>query len=323
MEDKVNYTLVGAFVLVLGTALVAGVLWLAAGFSGQKATDAYQAFIEESVAGLDLDAPVKYLGVDVGKVKQITIDPQNPKQVRLGFQIARGTPIRQDSVAVLKTQGLTGIAYVELSGGSAVSPALLPGDGDVPPTIPFKPSLTARLENVLTNVLANVDRVSNNLNAVFDADNRAALKTTLADTAALVHNLAAQQGHLKAALAGAARTARSAALASEQLTPTLERIAASAAAVERMADSAGGAITRAADTAGRTAQAATHTADATTRGVQQLGSETLPELTRLMSELNELSTSLRRLSEQTAGSPNSLLIGSPQPRLGPGEKPAP
>lgn len=323
MEDKVNYTLVGAFVLVLGAALVAGVLWLAAGFSGQKATDAYQAFIEESVAGLDLDAPVKYLGVDVGKVTQITIDPQNPKQVRLGFQIARGTPIRQDSVAVLKTQGLTGIAYVELSGGSAASPALLRGTGDAPPTIPFKPSLTARLENVLTNVLANVDRVSNNLNAVFDADNRAALKATLADTAALVHNLAAQQGHLNAALAGAARTAQSAARASEQLTPTLERIAASAAAVERMADSAGGAITRAADTAGRTAQAATHTADAATRGVQQLGSETLPELTRLMSELNELSTSLRRLSEQTAGNPNSLLIGSPQPRLGPGEKPAP
>lgn len=330
MEDKVNYTLVGAFVLVLGTALVAGVLWLAAGFSGQKATDAYQAFIEESVAGLDLDAPVKYLGVDVGKVKQITIDPQNPKQVRLGFQIARGTPIRQDSVAVLKTQGLTGIAYVELSGGSAVSPALLPGDGDVPPTIPFKPSLTARLDNVLTNVLANVDRVSNNLNAVFDADNRAALKATLADTAALLHNLAAQQGQLNAALAAAARTAQSAALAGEQLAPTLERIAASAAAVERMADSAGGAITRAADSAGRTAEAATqaathatHTADAASRGLQQLGSETLPELTRLMSELNELSSSLRRLSEQTAGSPNSLLIGSPQPRLGPGEKPAP
>jgi phospholipid/cholesterol/gamma-HCH transport system substrate-binding protein len=323
MEDKVNYTLVGAFVLVLGTALVAGVLWLAAGLGGQKATDAYQAFIEESVAGLDIDAPVKYLGVDVGKVKQIAIDPQNPRQVRLGFSITRGTPIRQDSVAVLKTQGLTGIAYVELSGGSAASPALLPGDGDGPPTIPFKPSLATRLENVLTSVLANVDRMSNTLNEVFDAGNRAALKTTLADTAQLMHNLAAQQGRLNAALADAARTARSAAQAGEQLAPTLQRIASSAAAVERLADSAGLAITQAAETAGHTARATTHAAEAATRGVQQLGGETLPELTRLMSELNDLSASLRRLSEQTAGHPNSLLIGSPQPRLGPGEKPAP
>jgi len=319
MEDKVNYTLVGAFVLVLGAALVAGVLWLAAGLNRQTATDAYQAFIEESVAGLNIDAPVKYLGVDVGKVKQIAIDPQNPQRVRLIFQIARGTPIRQDSVAVLKTQGLTGIAYVELSGGSAESPALAPGNGDVPPTIPFKPSLTARLENVLTNVLANVDRMSNNLNAVFDTDNRAALKSTLADTAALVHGLAAQQSVISAGLADAARIAKSGARASEQLGPALERITASAAAVERMAGNADVAVAR----AGQAALAATHAAEAAGRGVQQLGGETLPELTRLMSELNDLSTSLRRLSEQTAGSPNSLLVGSPQPRLGPGETPAP
>jgi phospholipid/cholesterol/gamma-HCH transport system substrate-binding protein len=57
---------------------------------------------------------------------------------------------------------------------------------------------------VLTNVLGNVDRVSNNLNAVFDADNRAALKSTLADVAALAHALAAQQG----TLARACRTPR-------------------------------------------------------------------------------------------------------------------
>ena len=319
MEDKVNYTLVGAFVLVLGTTLVAGVLWLAAGLGGQKAMAPYQAFILESVAGLNLDAPVKYLGVDVGKVSQIVIDPHNPQQVRLSFLIRPDTPIKQDSWAVLKTQGLTGIAYVELSGGSAQAAPLRAGTNGEPPTIPFKPSLSARLENVLTNVLSNVDRVSNNLNAVFDADNRAALKTTLADTATLLRNLAAQQGTINAALADAARTAKSAARAGEQLAPTLERIATSAGAVERMADSAGVASTRAA----QTAQAATQTAEAATRGVQQLGSETLPELARMMSELNDLSASLRRLSEQTAGNPNSLLLGSPRPRPGPGEKPAP
>src|SRR3990167_2884589 len=59
MDDKVNYTLVGAFVLVLGAVLVAAVLWLAAGLGGREPVDRYQAFIEESVAGLNLDAPVK------------------------------------------------------------------------------------------------------------------------------------------------------------------------------------------------------------------------------------------------------------------------
>lgn len=312
MEDKVNYSLVGAFVLVLGAALVAGVLWLSAGLDRQQAMDRYQAVIQESVAGLNVNAPVKYLGVDVGKVSRIAIDPQNSQQVRLNFLIERGTPIKQDSEAVLKTQGLTGIGYIELSGGSAGSKPLVMGADGVAPVIPFKPSLSARLEIVLANVLGNVDRVSDNLNAIFDADNRNALKSLLADTAALAHALAAQQGALSAGIADAARTARQAAKAGEQLAPTLQRIAASALAVERMAEVAGSASARAGGAA-----------DAAASSAQQLGGETLPELTRLMSELNDLAASLRRLSEQTASSPNSLLAGRPAPRPGPGERESP
>ena len=312
MDDKVNYTLVGAFVLVLGAALVAGVLWLAAGLGGKQEMDAYQAVIQESVAGLNVDAPVKYLGVDVGKVSRIRINAQNSQQVRLHFLIERGTPIKQDSVAVLKTQGLTGIAYIELSGGSAGSLPLAPRADGVAPTIPFKLSLGARLENVLTNVLANVDRVSNNLNAVFDADNRIALKSALADVAALAHTLAGQQGALKAGVADAARTARLAASAGEQLGPTLDRIATSAQAVQRMADTANQASAQ----AGRAAEVAAS-------GVQQMSSETLPELARLMAEVNRLAASMRQLSDQTAGSPSSLLMGVTEPSPGPGESARP
>lgn len=308
MEDKVNYSLVGAFVLVLGAALVAGVLWLAAGLGNQRAMDRYQAVIQESVAGLNVDAPVKYLGVDVGKVSRIAIDAQNSQQVRLHFLVERGTPIKRDSLAVLKTQGLTGIAYVELTGGSEGSPPLVAGADGVPPTIPFKLSLGARLENVLTNALATVDRVSNNLNAMFDADNQAALKAVLADTATLTRALAAQQGALQAGIADAARTARLTARAGEQLGPTLERIASSADAVQRMADVAKGASA----SAGQAASAAAGS-------IQQLNGETLPDLVRLMAEVHELSASLRRLSEQTQANPNSLLVGGPTPRPGPGE----
>jgi phospholipid/cholesterol/gamma-HCH transport system substrate-binding protein len=312
MDDKVNYTAVGAFVLVLGAVFVAAVLWLAAGLGGHRAVDAYQAVIQESVAGLNVDAPVKYLGVDVGKVDRIEIDPQNSRQVRLRFLIDRGTPIKQDSLAVLKTQGLTGIAYIELSGGSPGSLPLVAGADGVAPTIPFKLSLGARLENVLTNVLANVDRVSDNLNAVFDADNRSALKAALTDIAAVSHSLAGQKGAISAAVRDAARTAQLTARAAEQLAPTLDHIASSAQGVEVMAGKAGDASTRAA-----------HAADAAASGVAQLSSETLPELSRLMSDLGQLAASLRQLSEQTTGSPSSLLLGRPAPSLGPGESAKP
>ena len=309
MEDKVNYTLVGIFVLGLGAALVVAVLWLAAGLNTQKKYEPYQSVIKESVAGLSVAVPVKYLGVDVGKVSEIAIDPQNSRQVRVKFLIERGTPIKQDTEAVMKSQGLTGIAYIELSGGSVGSPPLL-ATSDVPvPLIRSKPSLSARLEDVLTSVLANVNRTAANLDAVLDAGNRAALKQTLADTASLVHALAAQQGTISAGIADGARTAKNAARASDRLGPAIERIAASADALRKM----GSDISRTSDSASRTV-------DTAASGVQQIVTETLPELQRLLAEMNALSASVRSLSEQTERNPSSLIRGAPQRQPGPGEQ---
>ena len=285
MEDKVNYSLVGAFVLVLGAVLVAGVLWLSVGLGARREVDRYQAFIEESVAGLNVDAPVKYLGVDVGKVGRIEIDPGNSRRVRLVFLINRGTPIKQDSEAVLKAQGLTGIAYVEISGGSEGSQPLVARADGVPPTIPFKLSLSARLESVMTHVLGNVDRVTDNFNAVFDADNRAALKSTLADMAALAHALDAQKGVLTRGIADAALAAQRTASASQSFEPTLLSISRGAQSVERMGDGVSATSLR-----------ASRAADSAASAVQQATSETLPDLARLMAELNQLSASLRTLS---------------------------
>ena len=119
-----NYSVVGAFVLVLTAVAIAAVLWLASGGAWQKTYDVYLAIEDESVAGLNLNAPVKYNGVDVGRVRDIELDALNPQRVNLLFAIEHGTPIKEDTIAVLKTQGLTGIAYVELSGGAVGSPSL-------------------------------------------------------------------------------------------------------------------------------------------------------------------------------------------------------
>lgn len=312
MEDKVNYTVVGAFVLALGAALITGVLWLSAGFSARKHLLPYQSIVSESVAGLNLDAPVKYLGVDVGKVSAIRIDPGNPRQVVLRFLIEQGTPIKKDTEAVLKTQGLTGIAYVELNGGSVGSPPLVAQSEDDVPLIPSKPSLSARLENVLSTVLASVDRLSTNLNAILDADNRAALKQALADAATVIHAVAAQQKALGQGIADTAATARHLAQASQQLGSTLARIGSSAEAVQRMAD-----------TAGQASASAARTVETAASGVRQLSTETLPELERAVAELAPLAASLRRLSEQTERSPSSLLLGGPTRPAGPGERTQP
>ena len=303
-----NYTLVGAFVLVLGTLLVAGVLWLASGGTSQKRVDLYLAIVEESVAGLNLNAPVKYNGVDVGKVRRIDLDPQDPNRVNLVFAIERGTPVKEDTVAVLKTQGLTGIAYVELSGGARESPTLRAVEGSLYPVIRTKPSLSARLENVLTTVLAKLDDTSTNINAMLSAENQAALKSALADIATVARTVAARKESINSAITHAGRTLENASTASARITPVLERIGRSADSIDKM----GNEVARTSASAGKTV-------DTVGADVKRFSAETLPELERLLGELGALTLSLRRLSEQTERDPRGLIFGRKPVPEGPGE----
>jgi phospholipid/cholesterol/gamma-HCH transport system substrate-binding protein len=304
----VNYALVGAFVLVLSAVLIAGVLWLASGGALQKKYDYYLAIEDESVAGLNLNAPVKYSGVDVGKVRQIHLDPENPERVILLFAIERGTPIKEDTVAVLKTQGLTGIAYVELSGGARDAPPLRLTAGHDYPVIRTKPSLSARLENVLTTVLAKLDSTSSTISALLSEENRAAFSSALADISTVARTIAARKNTLDAGMASAARTFDNTSRATAQLGPALDRIVRSADAVEKM----GNEVALAGTTTGKTVE--TVGAD-----VKRLTAETLPELERLLGEMSVLATSLRRLSEKMEGSPGGLLLGRRPVQPGPGE----
>jgi len=308
METKVNYALVGGFVLVLSALLVGAVLWLASGGALQKKYDLYLAIEDESVAGLNLNAPVKYNGVAVGKVQQINLDPANPERVILLFAIERGTPIKEDTVAVLKIQGLTGIAYVELGGGTRNSPPLRTAPGNEYPVIRTAPSIGARLENVLTSVLTKLDNTSNNINAILSTENQNSLKNALADIATVAHTIARRNDKLDASLVNAARTLENTAQASAKLGPILARIDRSAGAIETMGNEVA-----------RTSTSAGNTVTAIGTDVQRFGAETLPELERLLGELNVLSTSLRRLTEQTERNPASLLFGRQPVPAGPGE----
>ena len=303
-----NYPLVGAFVLLLGSLLIVGALWLASGGALQKKYDLYLAIENESVAGLNVNAPVKYNGVDVGKVRLIELDPANPERVTLLFAIERGTPIKEDTVAVLKTQGLTGIAYVELGGGTRDAPPLLARDGSDYPVIRTKPSLSARLENVLTTVLTKLDSMSSNVNAILSDENRTAFAAAVADVALVAHTIAARRDALDSGLAHAARTFENTARASAQIGPVIDRVGRSADAVGTM----GTEVARTTASAGRTV-------DAVGADMQRFSAETLPEVERLLAELSVLSTSLRRLAEQAERNPAGLLLGRRPVAEGPGE----
>jgi len=312
MEAKVNFAVVGVFVLVLGAGLIAGVLWFSSGGTYRKAYDTYQTNMAESVSGLSLDAPVRYRGVEVGRVRKMALAPANVQLVQLTLDIERGAPVKQDTVAVLRVQGLTGIAYVELSGGSPDSPALEAQPGETYPVIRSGPSLMVRLDSAVSALLTNANRTSESMNALMDEDNRRAFKQTLAELQVLTRTLAARSAAIDSALANAARTMDNAARISGDLPRLVERMSGDLPRlVERMQTSA--------DRFDRMSSDVAQAGTGVRADLRQATGEILPDVRLLASELREVTGSLRRFSEQLEQNPSMLLYGKTASKPGPGE----
>jgi phospholipid/cholesterol/gamma-HCH transport system substrate-binding protein len=308
MEEKVNLAVVGVFVLVLGTALITGVLWLASGGATRRAYDTYQVSMHESVSGLSRDAPVRYRGVEVGRVRRMALSPASVDEVQLTLDIERGTPVKQDTVAVLRVQGLTGIAYVELSGGSRNSPALEARTGEDYPVIRAGPSLMVRMDHAITALLTNLNRTSENVGALTGPDNRQAFKETLADLRVLSRTLAARSAAIDSGLVNASRTLDGTARLAADLPRLVERMQRSADGFDRMTAE----IARAGERAGGSVEGARS-------DLREAAAEVLPEVHLLASELREVAASLRRFSRELEQNPSVLLYGKPALKPGPGE----
>lgn len=308
METKVNYVVVGLFALLLLAAMVAGVLWLSAGKQYNMVFDTYVAYMNESVSGLNLNARVKYRGVEVGQVRLISLDKTNPEQVRLEFAIERGIPIKQDTIATLKSQGLTGIAFIELSGGSSASPLLEPKRLPPYPVIRTGASLMGRLDNALSSLLNNLNKTTENLNALLDEENRMVLKHTLADVSVLTRTLASHKAEVDKSLSNASLTLENAAQISAQLPQLIEKVGRATEALEKMAK----------DTS-RASVSVRKTMDDVGPDAKRFANDGLPELERMMVSLREMMTSLQRVTEQIEQNPGVLLRGREARQRGPGE----
>ncbi len=315
METKVSQTVVGAFVLVLGAAGIAVVLWLGSGRLTQKDYRTYLAYFTESVSGLNLHAPVKSRGVAVGSVREISLDPANPERVRLVLEVERGTPVKEDTVAVLGVQGLTGIAYIELSGGTRAAPDLRREPGELAPVIRTGPSLMRRLDTAGTTLLTDLDESTRRVNDLLDPETRATVRAAVGDLRRVSRALARHSADLEAVAAGTAEMARNGARASADLPGLVERVDRAAAAVEKMAASM--------EAAGQSARTALEgvgvAATGTGAAMREVEGEALPEVGRLVVELRTLTASLGRVSGELERNPGLLMQGRAATPDGPGE----
>lgn len=320
MEPKVNYTLVGLFAVVLGVAAIGVVVWLGKGdYTAEYGN--YHVFMRESVSGLSVNSPVKYRGVEVGYVTDIRLNPRNPEEVQLTLAIVRNTPIKEDTLAVLHVQGLTGFAILDLTGGTKESPLLSAKPGEDYPVIQTGPSLFARLDHALSRLLedrglsrlfTNLNNLTHDAQTLLNEENRSALKHILADLATVSKMLAMHGETVSRGMTGAARTAdnltKLTATLNEQVPLLLERVNKSAAALQTMTEELA-----------RTSKTVGDVVNTTKPNIEQFTRETLTETGRLVAELRQLTATLNRVAQELEREPNALVLGrSPLPR-GPGE----
>jgi len=151
LNNRVNYTLIG-FLVLFGVALMFGFSYWLLKPSADDKTMKYYIYFDESVLGLNIDSPVKYRGITVGKVVELKINPKNTEQVEVLINILKSTPIKSDTVAKLTSQGITGLSYINLSLGSNNAPPLVAKDGQKYPIIKTSPSFFERFEKSFGSV---------------------------------------------------------------------------------------------------------------------------------------------------------------------------
>jgi phospholipid/cholesterol/gamma-HCH transport system substrate-binding protein len=328
VQSKVNYALVGLFVILLGAALLGAAFWLTLG--GETQTyDRYRVYFQESVAGLNLKATVRYRGVQVGQVKSIGLDRNNPDQVDVVLDIERGTPIRRDTIATLSTRALTGVAAVELSGGGQ-SPLLEKEAGQELPVIQAGPSLVARLDDAFNNILTNVNNLSQRLEQLLGDDNQTAITRTLQHLDAITGTVADRADSIRQTLTNVETFTDTLAGRTERLGQALDQLAAgleksgdlSAQVQATLSDfrASAQAVRRTADTFNRTSQDLSGLAQDGQHALRRLGQTTVPELNELLAQAGEMVTALQRLAELLEQNPRALLLGKPSGRPGPGEE---
>jgi len=320
MEPKVNYTLVGLFIALLGAGLLAGVLWLSR-TDYRGVYDRYYTYMDESVTGLSNDSSVKYRGVDVGRVKEAILNPDNPEQVRIALDLVRGTPVKEDTFAVLETQGLTGITTVNLTGGTRAAPLLKAKPGENFPVIKSQLSFYTQLSRSLARLtaneqlpalLVNLNNLTQEARGLLDAQSRADFKRMVADLAQLTKVIAGRRLELAGSIVKAdAALDRFTAVGKkldERLPDILDETTASVRALRDMTNE----ITRAGVSLGATV-------DGSRADIAQFTGQTLPESALVIAEVRQLTATLQRLASELEREPSALVFGRGRPVRGPGE----
>lgn len=171
MNNRVNYTLVGILIIFAISLMLGFTYWLMKPAAASEVKK-YTIYFDESVLGLNIDAPVKYRGINVGKVEALEINPKNSEQVKVTVSILKSTPIKVNTVAKLTSQGITGLTYINLSMGGHLAKDLEAKEGEEYPVIKTIPSFFENFEKSLGNVSSQLSLTFGQIEKLVGADNQ-------------------------------------------------------------------------------------------------------------------------------------------------------
>ncbi len=177
METRARYIVVGLFTLFSLGAALGFLLWLAR--VQLDRTFAQYDIVFDTVSGLSEASLVRYNGVDVGQVLSIDLDGANPALVRVRVEVNAATPVRQDTMATLSSQGVTGVSFVALEGGSQNSDRLVAVPPARVPVIASKPSVVQELTTAAPDLLKEAIALMEDVRGFTTPENREAIAEIL------------------------------------------------------------------------------------------------------------------------------------------------
>ena len=314
MEIRASYLIVGAVVLALIAGVAAFGMWLV-GADLDRDVARYEIAFPGSVSGLAPGGQVLYRGIPVGRVVEIRIDPDNVETVLVGVEINRDTPIKEDTIATLELQGLTGIAYVQLRGGTQASARIDP-DADPSPRIPGRPSALERLFEATPELLGGTVAVVDRLSLLLTDENLEAVSATLRNVEAVSATLAKRSDSIDTALTGAAELTGTIRETSAEVKNLAGDLRALTARVDQQVVGVSGDLV---GTLNELQGAASSLTGAAGRFEQMLGQLEQPvddfaatglyEFTQLIGETRLLVAALSRITKEFERDPAGFLIG--------------
>lgn len=311
METQARYLLVGVFTIACLLAGLGFTLWLAKVQINRTFTQYDTVF--DTVAGLGQASAVQYNGVDVGKVLTIELDRADPAKVRVRIEIYASTPIRIDTMATLASQGVTGVSYVALEGGSATSAPLLP----VPPAnvavIMSKPSLIQGLITDAPDLLAEAILLMKDIRAFTTPENGEAITEILKNVeiaTARIDDMATKVDNMMAAaqatLARADTALTTAEAAFTTADETLTEAKGAVASIKTVvADDLPAIVQR--------LQSASEGVDKAAAAFEAFTRNGLPQFTSLGSEARGLIAEIAALTRRIGSDPGRFILGDQTP----------